>query len=701
MLSDAIDAFLRADGALGREVCARDDQVDALHESVFRILLTHMMADARTITPSLELLLVSRNLERVADLATNIGEDAVFLAEGKQIKHRDFERLIAQAGCLLSYDPACIRMRLKCHPRSRDPGEQRRAPPRAGDVRIAAIDIGSNSIRQIVADVSPDGAIRVVDEMKAAPRLGAGLDATGVLGATRDGARRRGDRAHGDARPAARRESASRPWPRARCATRPTARSSLARVRQETGLERARARRRGRGAAVASAARWRTSISASGRAVVMDIGGGSLELALSADGVLDDLISLPFGAIRLTERYFARGHRAARRCASCARRCGGRSREVLPRRDWRGAQVIGSGGTFTNLAGMLLARQRHARRAQRARARVVPRVEVEHILDALAAMPPEERRRVPGLNPERADIIVAGLAVAAEVLARLESRELHRVALRHSRRAAAASSRASRPPSRIPARRASDRCASSPSAATTRSRTRTQVQRLALRLFDAIGARIGCAPDERQTLADAALLHDVGYHINYDRHHKHSYHLILHAELLGMTPGGTGGDRQRGALPPRRARRSASIATSARSIASCATRIVRLAAILRVADGFDRGHVGAVGELKVRWLAARDPHHAASRAGRRTSMRLELWGAHRKSELLADAGRRPGGDRGAGRIGAVVRRRCEDGRRDESRRRDGAASSILTRSDVTVAVRFRPPTPRSECAVLA
>jgi len=87
MLSDAIDAFLRADGNLGRNVCSRDDQVDSLHESMFRILLTHMMADPRTINPSLEYLLVSRNLERVADLATNIGEDAVFLAEGKQIKH--------------------------------------------------------------------------------------------------------------------------------------------------------------------------------------------------------------------------------------------------------------------------------------------------------------------------------------------------------------------------------------------------------------------------------------------------------------------------------------------------------------------------------------------------------------------------------------------------------------------------------------
>jgi phosphate transport system protein len=87
MLSQGIDAFIRGDGALGREVCKADDAVDAIHDSVFRSLLTHMMESARNITPSLELLLVSRNLERVADLATNIGEDAVYLAEGKQIKH--------------------------------------------------------------------------------------------------------------------------------------------------------------------------------------------------------------------------------------------------------------------------------------------------------------------------------------------------------------------------------------------------------------------------------------------------------------------------------------------------------------------------------------------------------------------------------------------------------------------------------------
>ena len=87
MLSDALEAFIRGDAAAGREVCLRDDKVDALHRSVFRILLTHMMEDPHMIGVGMELFLVSRNLERVADLATNIGEDVVFLVEGKSIKH--------------------------------------------------------------------------------------------------------------------------------------------------------------------------------------------------------------------------------------------------------------------------------------------------------------------------------------------------------------------------------------------------------------------------------------------------------------------------------------------------------------------------------------------------------------------------------------------------------------------------------------
>ena len=87
MLADAIDAFIRGDAVAGRAICRRDDQVDALNRSVFRILLTHMMEDPHVIGSGMELFLVSRNLERVADLATNVAEDVVFLVEGKSIKH--------------------------------------------------------------------------------------------------------------------------------------------------------------------------------------------------------------------------------------------------------------------------------------------------------------------------------------------------------------------------------------------------------------------------------------------------------------------------------------------------------------------------------------------------------------------------------------------------------------------------------------
>ncbi|HEV8150362.1 MAG TPA: phosphate signaling complex protein PhoU [Gemmatimonadales bacterium] len=87
MLADALEAFVREDAVAGRRVCMQDDKVDALNRSVFRILLTHMMEDPHSIGAGLELFLVSRNLERVADLATNIAEDVVFLVEGKSIKH--------------------------------------------------------------------------------------------------------------------------------------------------------------------------------------------------------------------------------------------------------------------------------------------------------------------------------------------------------------------------------------------------------------------------------------------------------------------------------------------------------------------------------------------------------------------------------------------------------------------------------------
>ncbi len=88
MVKDSLDAFVHKDPDLAREVCRRDDQLDALNDQVFRELLTYMMQDPRTITRAVHLLLVGRHLERIADHATNIAEDVIYMVQGKIIKHR-------------------------------------------------------------------------------------------------------------------------------------------------------------------------------------------------------------------------------------------------------------------------------------------------------------------------------------------------------------------------------------------------------------------------------------------------------------------------------------------------------------------------------------------------------------------------------------------------------------------------------------
>ena len=91
MTRDSLDSFVKKDAALARSVLVRDDDVDQLKDHVFRILLTYMMADPGTIERALGLILVSRNLERVADHATNIAEDVIFLVEAKDVRHHHEE----------------------------------------------------------------------------------------------------------------------------------------------------------------------------------------------------------------------------------------------------------------------------------------------------------------------------------------------------------------------------------------------------------------------------------------------------------------------------------------------------------------------------------------------------------------------------------------------------------------------------------
>ena len=515
----------------------------------------------------------------------------------------------------------------RIHPQRRSSGKTGvRSPDSA---RIAAIDVGSNSIRQLIADVSSDGTITVVDEMKEAPRLGAGLASTGLLS---DESMDRAVEALARMAALARAAGATRIEAIATSAVRDASNGEefLRRVRAVTGLD-----IRLLSGADEARLSFRSAIAhfdlAAGRTIVIDIGGGSLELAMSAGGMIDRLLSFPFGAVRLTERFLGMSPRR-RDIEDLRRAVRLELRRNVPAREWRGAQVIGSGGTFTNLASMFLARQQvTARSVHETR---IQRPELEHIIDSLVAMSPAERLRVPGLKPERSDIIVAGLCVAAEVLARLDAREL--VVSRYGIREGLLLETAHVAPNAADPGEARERSIRDLAERSHYDAPHANhVRALSLALFDAVGVRLGCAAADRQTLADAALLHDIGYHIGYDTHHKHSFHLIVHAELLGVDPQeqvviANVARYHRGARPKKSHRNLSSLPKETRR------RIQALAAILRVADGLDRGHSGAVATVRARWTT-RGIRIVVVPASADAGVRLESWGAARKAALLERA----------------------------------------------------------------
>lgn len=98
MLRDSLDAFVRGDPGLGQSVLDTDDQVDAFKDQIFRELLTYMMSDPGTIPRALPLILISRNLERVGDHATNIAEEVIYLTQGRDVRHHHEKRKRAENG---------------------------------------------------------------------------------------------------------------------------------------------------------------------------------------------------------------------------------------------------------------------------------------------------------------------------------------------------------------------------------------------------------------------------------------------------------------------------------------------------------------------------------------------------------------------------------------------------------------------------
>ena len=273
--------------------------------------------------------------------------------------------------------------------------------------RIAAIDVGSNTVLLLIAEGSPTAGLTIIAEAEDQPRLGAGLSATGRLSQAAmaralETLDRMGElcRAHGVSRIGA---------------------VATAAVREaENGAEFVQLVRdhdiplQMISPETEAALSYRSAayhFPGAERTLVADIGGGSLELIGASGGHIRLSRSLPLGAVRLTELALPLSalRDQIRRALD----------QSVPRRDWSGSAVIGSGGTFANLAAMALAQRGIS--SQPVHGVEISAKEIEDLLARLSAQSPEERRQVPGLRPERADIIVAGVAVAAELLHRVKA----------------------------------------------------------------------------------------------------------------------------------------------------------------------------------------------------------------------------------------------------------------------------------------
>jgi exopolyphosphatase/guanosine-5'-triphosphate,3'-diphosphate pyrophosphatase len=269
--------------------------------------------------------------------------------------------------------------------------------------RVAAIDVGSNTILLLVAEHDPSAGLTIIDEAEDQPRLGAGLGTTGRLS---DAAIERALQSLTRMRDQAVRLGADRIEAIATAAVREAANGAefVDRVRREGIQVRVISPEAEAYLAFRSAAHHFPGL---GPTLVVDIGGGSMELIGAIGDEIKLTTSLPLGAVRLTEMGLP--------VSKLREHIRHQLHRAVDESTWKNSRVVGSGGSFANLASMVQARRGDQNVGSIQGVRVTAG-ELEQTLAALERMTPEQRREVPGLRPERADIIVAGLAAAAELL---------------------------------------------------------------------------------------------------------------------------------------------------------------------------------------------------------------------------------------------------------------------------------------------
>jgi exopolyphosphatase/guanosine-5'-triphosphate,3'-diphosphate pyrophosphatase len=404
-------------------------------------------------------------------------------------------------------------------------------------MRLAAIDIGTNSLHMIVVRVRTDLSFEVIDREKEMVRLGAGgLDGRSLTPeAMQAGLQvlskfRRLAESHRVDHIIAAATSATREAENGGEFLHAVVEQTGIRPRVISGTEEARL--------IHLAAVYGVSVSGDA-AVVVDIGGGSVEVTRGTGPNVESGRSFKLGVIRLTERFVKNDPLHPRDERKLQRHIQAEIGSYLDEIKTAGFdRVIGTSGTILSL-GSIAAAEDGRPQAAPLRNRRISAKQLHRVRKQVVGLDLERRLRVPGLEPRRADLAVAGAILLDTIVGRLGASEITLCDLslreglildyiaRHRKEIAQAD--------RYPdVRRRSiielaERCNYWPEHA-------AQVARIAVALFEQTRGIHGLTDLEREWLEYAALLHDIGVHISYERHHKHSYYLIKNGDLRGFEP---------------------------------------------------------------------------------------------------------------------------------------------------------------------
>jgi len=372
------------------------------------------------------------------------------------------------------------------------------------------------------------------------------------------------------------------------------------------------------------------------KVLCIDIGGGSTEYVVGKQKRILTSNSIKLGAVRLTDRFFPSGVVTEKRVKECRKFVRGTLTPIVRtvgRHDYR--QVIGSSGTIANIAKIILAARGERSEQSLNNVHFTDKELYAAVESILSIRTAEERVRIEGLDQSRADIIPAGAIILEQTFREFGITEMtvSEYALREGIILDTAEQSMRQPFFHHLSDIRYNSVINLSRQFHNEIEHGTHVADLALKIFDQTQSMHKLTAVEREYLEAAALLHEIGLSISHALHHRHSYYIIKNGELLGFTENekeviANVARYHRKSHPKLKHEGFRTLSAEDQDV------VVRLAAILRIADGLDRTHAGKIANVTVRRNRANTRMIISSK--KKNDLEIEFWGAERKKELFEE-----------------------------------------------------------------